>query len=240
MNIFYEHQKGDLCRLHSLNAYFGYSKLNESDFNNYCNEYDNLIKGLNSQNMDGFAEGRSIVSYIIDKLENKYILLIPIKSYKKSREHLDIDRYKEFFKKKYISQFFEFNKNHIWFNKLIDNEYYKIDSISGVNKTDIRSINNGYLLILDNKLLYGEIEYYLKVLKQKILNNADCEVLIYNLFHSIKLLPLEKNENLEYNKKIDVFINLKRELLNYINYRRLENNNIDKLNEFIKNIKLFL
>ena len=27
--------------------------------------------------MDGFAEGRSIVSYIIDKLDNKYILLIP-------------------------------------------------------------------------------------------------------------------------------------------------------------------
>ena len=30
-NIYWERQSGDLCRLHSINAYFGFKKLNKSD-----------------------------------------------------------------------------------------------------------------------------------------------------------------------------------------------------------------
>ena len=31
-NIYWERQRGDLCRLHSINAYFGFKKINESEF----------------------------------------------------------------------------------------------------------------------------------------------------------------------------------------------------------------
>ena len=60
INIFCERQRGDMCRMHSINNYYGRKILDETDFFRYCDKYDKLIKGLNSRNMDGFAEGRSI------------------------------------------------------------------------------------------------------------------------------------------------------------------------------------
>ena len=77
-NIYCERQVGDLCRLHSINAYFGFKKLEQSAFFNYCIEYDEIIKGLKTEGMDGFSEGRCIISHILEKLDNKYIFLIPI------------------------------------------------------------------------------------------------------------------------------------------------------------------
>ena len=71
-NIFCERQRGDFCRMHSINNYIGESRLNEEEFYKYCDEYDSIITGLKSRNMDGFAEGRSIVSYIMDILVNKF------------------------------------------------------------------------------------------------------------------------------------------------------------------------
>ena len=70
-NIYYEKQRGDLCRLHSINAYFGFECLKETDFFKLCDEYDNIIKGLKTNSMDGFSEGRCIISYILQKLDNK-------------------------------------------------------------------------------------------------------------------------------------------------------------------------
>ena len=53
--MYHETQRGDMCRLHSLNAYFGYKKLEDSDFFKYCDDYDNIIEGLNSRDMDGLG-----------------------------------------------------------------------------------------------------------------------------------------------------------------------------------------
>ena len=115
--LFCERQRGDMCRMHSINNYIGRELFNEEKFYNYCDNYDELVKGLNSRNMDGFAEGRSIVSFIMDKVFDKFLLLIPINSYSKSRLHLDIQHYDELLRK--CDCFFEFNKNHIWVNKKI-------------------------------------------------------------------------------------------------------------------------
>ena len=109
--LFCERQRGNMCRMHSINNFIGKGLLNEENFYNYCDNYDEIIKGLNSRSMDGFAEGRSIVSFIMDKIFNKFLLLIPINSYKKSRIHLDIEHYDELLRK--CNCFFEFNKNHI-------------------------------------------------------------------------------------------------------------------------------
>ena len=45
--------------------------------------------------MDGFAEGRSIINYILDVIDNKYVLLIPINNYSNSRNHIDINHYQK-------------------------------------------------------------------------------------------------------------------------------------------------
>ena len=48
-NIYCEKQRGDLCRLHSINNYFGYKKYSEKEFYGFCDTYDKLIIGLNSK-----------------------------------------------------------------------------------------------------------------------------------------------------------------------------------------------
>ena len=149
-NIYWEKQSGDLCRMHSLNAYFGYNRLNKSKFIEYCSKYDTVIKGLQNETMDGFSEGRCIISYILDILESKYVFLIPINSYSNARKDIDIKRYNKFIYK--LNGFFEFNKGHVWYNKNINEKWYKIDSISGINRINNPTINNnGYLLIIEDK-----------------------------------------------------------------------------------------
>ena len=231
-HIYYEKQNGDLCRLHSINAYFGFQKLKITDFNNLCDEYDSIIKGLVSKNMDGFAEGRSIVSYILDKLDKKYIMLIPINSYLNSRVHLNLNYYEKIIK--LVDYFFEFNKNHIWFNKKINNIWYKIDSITGVNIINEPNItNNGFFLILDKSLLFNEICYYINCLKK--INKED-EIVIYNLYHSLKHVNLHcfiKNDR-KFNLNLLILQNIFKYTTNYVLLKRQNKN--DNLDNNIKNI----
>lgn len=193
MSIYYESQRGDMCRLHSINNYFGGCVLNDTQFFDYCDEYDNIIEGLHSRNMDGFAEGRSIISYIIDKLEHKFLLLIPINSYQGSRKHLDLERYIKIIP--LLNSYFEFNKGHVWVNKNINNKWYKIDSLSGVheiNKINRFQKNHGYLLVFDSILLYKELQYNINYLKNIHIDNLfddNHEIVFCNLYHILKHIP---------------------------------------------------
>ena len=224
-NIYCERQDGDLCRLHSINAYFGFKKLEQSDFFNYCIEYDEIIKGLKTECMDGFSEGRCIISYILEKLDNKYIFLIPIKSYNGIRNHIDIDRYNKLISKLWC--YFEFNKGHVWINKKINGIWYKIDSISGVNRIDSPTIkNNGYLLVIDGKHIYNEIYNTIKLIH----HTQNNEIYYTNLYYSLKsiiLNTLEFNRNyslkelIKYNKQINLLINIKENLIEVVENNRL-------------------
>ena len=223
-NIYWERQSGDLCRLHSINAYFGFKKLDQNSFFNYCSEYDGIIKGLKTQGMDGFSEGRCIISYILDKLDSKYIFLIPINSYNGIRNHIDIDRYNKLIPK--LLCYFEFNKGHVWINKKINGIWYKIDSISGVNRIDSPIIkNNGYLLVINGKHLYNEIFYTIKL----IYNNKNNEIYSTNLYYSLKSIKLNTiafnskynlNELIKYNKQISLLSNIKEKLLEIVENNR--------------------
>ena len=232
MNKYYESQRGNMCRLHSINGYFGKTVLNDSEFFGHCDDYDKIIDGLHSRNMDGFAEGRSIVSYIIDTLDSKFSLLIPINSYTGAREHLDLDRYLKMIP--VLNSYFEFNKDHVWVNKRIDNKWYKIDSLSGVH--EINQINkfqkrHGYLLVVDDKLLYKELEYYIQYLKKiehdDLFNNIH-EIVFYNLYHSLKHISTNVNVNVNVNvnsdpkfvEKLVVINNIRNTLHEFIECRR--------------------
>ena len=98
MSIYYEKQRGDLCRLHSLNAYYGFKKFDDSEFFKLCAEYDEEIKGLKTQVMDGFSEGRCIISYVLDKLDNKYVFLT-------------LEDGKQIFKRKYKKKSYDLRLN---------------------------------------------------------------------------------------------------------------------------------
>jgi hypothetical protein len=231
-NIFWERQNSDLCRLHSLNAYFGYKKLDQNEFMKLCEEYDEIIKGLKTSTMDGFAEGRCIISYILDKLDSKYVFLIPLNSYNGVRNDIDIDRYTKLIK--LVNGFFEFNKGHVWFNKKVKGKWYKIDSISGVNMINEPSIRkNGILLIIDDKHLYNEIDYYLKLLNLD--ETTDYEVILINLYYAFKNIELNKNRDENYNSSIELFINIKKLLSDYLENNRI-NKNTDQIVENIKSL----
>ena len=247
-NIFCERQRGDFCRMHSINNYIGCAKLNEEIFYKYCDEYDSIITGLKSRNMDGFAEGRSIVSYIMDILLNKFILLIPFNSYKKSRSHLDMDFYNKIFIK--VNSFFEFNKNHIWINKKINGKFYKIDSIGGVNEINVKKIgNNGYFLVIDDFLLYEHVEYFITLIKSNINKDEDktqflsnIEVIFYNLYYCLKQIDTNlENKSKEFlnNSKfvsnLSFLNNLKKNLQTYIISKR-NNSDYKKYENIIKNL----
>lgn len=243
LNIFCERQRGDMCRMHSLNNYNGNSFLNENEFFKLCDEYNKLIAGLNSRSMDGFAEGRSIVSYIMDKIFNKFIILIPINSYNNSRSHLDIDHYNELLRKS--NCFFEFNRNHIWVNKKINNKFYKIDSLSGINETNVRNLtNNGYFIVIDRHMLYEEIDYIINLIFKTELNNNNLEIYFYNLYYSLNKIDLEVKMD-DTSKFIEKKIQLKnilKVLKDFIYNKRInKETNINSYKNIIINIiKSFL
>ena len=206
--MYYERQRGDMCRLHSLNAYFGFQKFDYKTFFNYCDEYDKVIVGLNSRSMDGFSEGRCIINYIIDKTLNKYTLTIPINLFKNSRENIDLKRYNKLIK--HFSNYFEFNKKHVWLNKKKDNEWWKLDSISGINRIDPILKDNGYILVFDNiHLLIREMDYYRNIIKK---NEAINEIYWCNLYHSTKIL---KKFNIKNNNTRDIIYNFDKFIESY-------------------------
>jgi hypothetical protein len=240
MNIYWEKQRGDLCRLHSINAFYGYNKFSEKDFNELCEEYDKIIRGLKSINMDGFAEGRNIISYILDITSHNYVLLIPINNYKNSRKHLDLNHYNKLLNN--ITYFFEFNKTHVWFNKKINSKWYKIDSLCGVNETNVSNLtNNGYLLILDNKILFTELGYYLRKLDNILIKDTDFdkEILFYNLYHILKYINLDfknNNNNTNYINNSILLKNIFIYLTEFIEYKRSQNFNNTYQEKLIKKI----
>lgn len=247
MNIYCQKQIGDLCRMHSINNYFGKEVINQEVFKKYCNEYDSLIYGLKSIQMDGFAEGRSIVSYIIEKLDNKFLLLIPIKINSSIRNHLDLERYNKLMKNNNFTNYFEFNKNHIWINRKINGQYYKIDSISGVNMIEPNKLgNNGYFLVFEDFLLYDEILHHFKILTANKLQKIeyDTEIIIYNLYFMLNKIntssqfvsnTLKKDKS--FTKSIFLIDKIKILITKLVQSKR-KYGSIDKINDNNKRDKL--
>lgn len=219
-SIYYHKQVGDLCRLCSLNSFYGFEKISKETFFKYCDDYDSLINGLKSRDMDGFAEGRSIISYILDIELKKFTFLIPLNSYTNARGHIINKNYYNKLIKYGITSYFEFNKNHIWINKKINNHWYKIDSITGITEIDPGLNNNGAILVIENRFLFIEIENYIIELKNIFRNTIIKTIedipegLLFNLYFALK--HIEFGNKGEFSKiaylkeKLEIFIEFSR------------------------------
>jgi hypothetical protein len=136
--LYWESQKGGLCRLHSLNVYFGFKKFNEKDFQQHCQTYNNIIKEtyneiIKSEYYDIFPTF-SLISYIINYYENKYSYFIPFNGLKNENKTLKELIYKS-------ESFFVFNNKHIYTIKLYKGKWYKIDSLSGIIHITLEKLN---------------------------------------------------------------------------------------------------
>lgn len=175
MDIFWEKQQSGLCRMHAINAFYGYKKYNIDEFNLLCNEYDTeknkLYNGIISCKLFDliYSDQQNIISYIIHKTHyTKYYPINYIYLNKISKDdfyciHNDAD----------LTSFFIYNDAHIWLIKKHSNKWYNVDSISGVSELNcvniyeyIKSIKNAGFIIMVNHILY----FYsnLKLIKQEI------------------------------------------------------------------------
>ena len=216
-DIYWVKQRGDNCRIHSINAFFGEKKISDREFYDFCDRYDKIIPGLKSRKMDGFAEARCIISHILSEIGEAHTILIPINKYTGARDHLDLVRYDKMVNNLEITSYFEFNPTHVWLNKYIEDKkcWYRIDSLSGLTRIDPR-INfnkNGIILVIDQKNTLGnELVYYIK----KLTGDKELdELVLYNLFHSINVFlkkdikfPLLKLKSMK--KYLDNFVNKER------------------------------
>lgn len=134
--IYWERQRGGLCRLHSLNAFFGYNKISDHDFANFGKEFDQRttrLFGHRASCMDFDTIGSdqlNIVSYILKKhnICTKYTAIGQSKDDICPSNLVNVNR------------FFVFNDRHIWVMRKNNNQWYKVDSIGGVCRCNPRSL----------------------------------------------------------------------------------------------------
>lgn len=137
-NIFYEHQSGGLCRLHSLNGFFGRSEITPARFTEYIKMYDNyLLTRFNvSTSSSAFdlmnSDQTNLVSYILKKhkIHARYYALNTLYG-----KPLDTDVIN-------AAYIFVYNASHIWGIRKKNGSHYKVDSIGGVTPININSLSS--------------------------------------------------------------------------------------------------
>lgn len=140
-DIYFQTQSGGLCRLHSLNGYFGKEKISIAEFNKLQNEYDNEYKkkfnfDSTCKNFDIVAsDQKNIVNYILKKngVYTRYYAINQL--YKKPINTYIQDIIQGEF-------FFVYNESHIWGCRLKNGKWFKVDSISGVSPYNINNLSN--------------------------------------------------------------------------------------------------
>jgi hypothetical protein len=135
--IFWEKQTNGLCRMHSINAYFGKTYITPNVFNKYIDIYDNYLTDrfnviTSSRAFDLVnSDQTNIVSYILKRhgIHLRYYALNTL-------YHKPLDQ-----SIKQANVFFVYNFGHIWTVRKKDGVYYKVDSLSGVTSFNITCLN---------------------------------------------------------------------------------------------------
>ena len=211
-NIYWERQRSGLCRLHSLNAYFGKLMYSTSDFWELADEFDerqNDMFGVTTscRNFDLVnSDQRNLITFVLSK--NKiYSRYISINSHKDS-----IDDAEE------SGSFFVYNFDHIWIMSKHNNIWYKIDSMSGVSKYNISRLgkekNIGLIIPIKNthnefmklaakmKMLVGnDVETFLREQNQKEKNIGELEIILGAI---IEVLRVQLNERTKWSHVSDL------------------------------------
>lgn len=172
-DIYYEPQRGGLCRLHSLNCYFEHAKISTADFTKYQKEYDKEYKERfnfesSCSSFDIVAsDQKNIVSYILKKhgIYTRYYALNQIFQ-KNINEHIINILDGDFF--------FIYNESHIYGARRKNGKWYTVNSIGGVKITNINNFavqkNLGFIIPVNI-----QIEFYrhLKIIKEILGNNPE-------------------------------------------------------------------
>jgi len=150
--------------MHSINGYFGTNKISQAQFQEYINKYDAEYKkkynfSSSCSSFDLIAsDQKNIVNFILKKFDiySRYYALNQLYC----KPLTEITNILE------GHYFFIYNEGHIWGCRKYNDQWYKVDSLSGVSIININSIlrekNIGFIIPVNIK-----IEFYrnLKLIK---------------------------------------------------------------------------
>jgi hypothetical protein len=167
--MYYEQQRGGLCRLHSLNAYFGCKKISDIKFNDYKKEYDeyynkhyNIITSCDKYDIIN-SDQTTIVSFILKK-HGAYAKFFALNTMHGKNINLITNVLMGDF-------IFMYNTGHIWGarRKSNTNEWFSLDSLSGIKPLNINTLtqikNIGFIVPVNMR---DELYRNLSILKKEI------------------------------------------------------------------------
>lgn len=136
MDIYWERQRGGMCRLHALNAFFGERKYDDADFWDAADKFDAEQKNKfgTSTSCRDFdlvnSDQRTLISYILRR-HGIYV------------RHIAINTHRDIIDTAITAGiFFVFNMDHIWIMKNKDNRWYKVDSMSGAHLVNVNQLKH--------------------------------------------------------------------------------------------------
>lgn len=147
-HIFYEPQSNGLCRMHSINAFFGHVKITSHTFKQLIKEYDQyLLDRFNVHTSSGDfdlvnSDQTTLVGYILKKhgVHTRYYSLNAF--YEKPLSGIHDSNF-----------IFVYNESHIWGVRRLEGIHYRVDSITGVTRYNIQNLsrekNIGLLVPVD-------------------------------------------------------------------------------------------
>jgi hypothetical protein len=140
--IFYECQIGGLCRLHSINGFFGESKVSIEQFNKFSEKLDKYIgdkfhEESHCLKFDSVSSDHNILVSFILKHYGIYSRYLPINSLFQNPQqlHKNLNDLKG-------NYFFVFNSSHIWGIRKCNKVWYTVDSLNGVHSFNINTLTN--------------------------------------------------------------------------------------------------
>lgn len=133
--VFVEAQRGGLCRMHSINNYFGKAVLSENSFDKLCEFYDDFMKtrysiDTNCKEFDtSYSDHLNVVSYYLlqNNIYCRYIPLGIVHTNGTKFINTDVDNFDE------EKGLFMFDEKHIWIVRKINGRWCKVDSIGGIS-----------------------------------------------------------------------------------------------------------
>lgn len=136
--MFHQKQHKNYCRCHAINNFLGYFAILYTTFDNLCDEFDkkNNMPLVSRKNQYFYNNGgnNNIFGYILNKLNFNYKLetFYNEKNVEKILNNIDE-----------IKGFFIFNSSHTWTIRLVNNDYYLIDSLKYIiQKLDLNQLKS--------------------------------------------------------------------------------------------------
>lgn len=168
--IYYQSQSGGLCRLHSLNGFFGKELITQQQFNDYIKEYDKFYKSL-------YNFTSSCLSFDIISSDQKNIVSFILKKHNVYTKYYALNQLYGKNINDYIIKilqgdwFFIYNDSHIYGARRLNNIWYIVDSMNGVRPINIGLLNQKNIGFIVPVNIKDEFYRNLKIIKDIFIND---------------------------------------------------------------------